>query len=761
MSEARLSESPIDATLCDAEPIHIPGAIQPHGIVLGISPSTLGISAVSANIFPAGNGNPRDLLGAPLAQVIDPASLDQVLAADLSPGHSARITRLCLAGHAGAPLRAVLHGHQDNILLEAEFSLPHPVPDAFDHFESFEGAILRLKKTPDVEATCQRLVDEIRRLTGHNRVMMYRFAADWTGEVIAESSDGRLPAFMGLHFPVSDIPAQARELYRHSVIRHIPDVGYEPVPVLSCDSDPIDLSRSGLRSVSPLHLAYLRNMGLGAAMSISVTQNGVLWGLVIGHHGTPSHVAAEHRQSSVLLTQLAAARFGLLEEARVARRSSAVKAVESAMLHDAARGGAGLDAVLRNGGTMLDMLGATGLALSSGGIVTTLGETPTGPKLQGLLAWLGEREAPVLAVDNLAAYYPLGAGMPEAAGLLAVPLGGAAQNLLVWFRKESKRVVHWAGEPIKAMELVGGEERQMPRRSFEPWPIEVRGRSRAWSPLDVAAANSLRDTVAEVVVRGSLDLVRMNAQLLRSNQELEAFSYVASHDLKEPLRQIEIFGTLLQRAFSRRETPPEKIERWFDGVLSSSRRLRVLIDDLASFARLGGESRPFAPADLNDAVRESLLNLETRMAEAGGTVHAEPLPVIMCDAMQIRQMLQNVIGNALKFRHPDRAPIVRISAHMLPASDDTRNASLPVISLRIEDNGIGFEARYGARIFEPFERLHGADQFDGSGLGLAICRKVVERHGGTITASSRPGLGSVFIINLALRPLPGQEATTP
>lgn len=757
-SEARLSDAPMDVKSCDAEPIHLPGAIQPHGIVVGIVPAKRAISAVSANIFPDGNGDPRDLLGAPLARLFGADNLDQLLAADLTPGHSVRVGRVCLAGREGAPLRAVLHHCEDIILLEAEFLPPQGAFDALDHVESLQDAILRLQTAADAQATCARLVEEIRGLTGHNRVMMYRFAADWSGEVIAESTDGQLPFFLGLHFPASDIPAQARALYGRFVARHVPDVGYAPVPLLQCAGEPIDLSPTSLRSVSPTHIAYLHNMGIGASMSISVLLNGVLWGLVICHHGTSLHVAPEDRQSSVLLTQLAAARFSLIEEAQIARRNTAVKAVETTLLHDAARGGEGRDTVLRNGGTMLEMLGATGLALCSSGIVTTLGIVPPANRLQRLLAWLAARETAVLAIDNLAEHYPPGAGMPEAAGVLALPLGGGEQNLLVWFRKETKRTVRWAGEPIK---IVSEGERPMPRRSFEPWPIEVHGRSRPWSSFDVGAASRLRDAVAEIVVRGSLDLVRMNAQLLRSNQELEAFSHVASHDLKEPLRQIEIFATLLQRAISRRDAAPEKVERWFDGVLSSCRRLRMLIDDLARFARMGGESRPWAPADLALMVRDVLLDLDTRIAEVGGTVHVAPLPVIVCDATQIRQMLQNLIGNSLKFRHPDRAPVVRIGAQMVPPPDDASDTQMPTISLRIEDNGIGFEASHGERIFEPFERLHAAEQYDGSGLGLAICRKVVERHGGTITAASRPGEGSVFIVNLALRPLPGQEATAP
>jgi light-regulated signal transduction histidine kinase (bacteriophytochrome) len=750
----------IDLTDCDREPIHIPGSIQPHGVLLGVSRQDFLVTAVSANLGPHCGATSASLLGKPLGSLIEPAGFDQIRTARPDPGQSVLIARLRLAGSAAPAWRAMLHGTETGFLLDAEQLAASADTDALDHFDRFHDALQTLQAAPTIDATCRSLVAEVRRLTGFSRVMLYRFAPDWCGEVIAEDSDGQMASYLGLHFPASDIPVQARALYTRNATRQIPDVSYSPVPVLHSSPGPVDLSASDLRSVSPIHLAYLRNMGVGAAMSVSLLRNGGLWGLVACHHPAAHHAAPEKIKSCLLLAQVAAARLALIEETELARRNGSFKSVETRLLQQAAMeedqpGSLPQAALLRdNSQDLLDLLGATGLVLRTGGVTSTLGEVPPGAALDALLRWLAGHCPHQFISDHLAADYPDAADLRPAAGLLAVKLGALPDDFIIWLRPEVTRAVTWAGTPIKLVERRDGQDILTPRHSFAAWTEQLRGRSRAWTTSDIVAANSLRDTLMEIVARRAAQIERLNQQLLRSNEELESFAYIASHDLKEPLRQIEMYGTLLQRAFGRVGDPAEKIERWFAGISTSSHRLRSLIDHLAEYSRLGSEARVLGPAKISVLVAEVLQDFSGPVAAHGCTIEIGELPIVMCDAIQLRQVFQNLIGNAIKYRHPDRPLVLRITATKLQA----KSADPAFIEFRVEDNGIGFETQHSEMIFRPFERLHSSEAYEGSGLGLAICRKIIDRHGGTIAASSRIGEGSVFTFTLPHRSAGDQEA---
>ncbi len=592
---------PLDLTTCDREPIHIPGFIQPHGVLFALKGADLRIAAVSANVATHFGHEAHTLLDTPLGQILHQDSLEAIKTALGRPGETpSRLAELHLHGASVSPWRAIVHTTQAGGLLEA--LLPHPdLPSygAGNQFELFEQATRRLQAAKDLTTICACLAAEVRRLTGYDRVMVYRFAADGSGEVLAEDNSGRVPSYLGLHFPASDIPAQARALYILNPEREIPDINYTPVPLVQVDPAPIDLSQAMLRSVSPVHVEYLRYMAVGASMSISILRGGALWGLVACHHRTAHFVAPELRQASVLLGQLAAWQLSVVEEAETARRGTGVKAIETILLRETTAGQDYREALLRNGDALLDLVQAGGFALSSGGSVTTVGTVPAEDDLPELLNWLSQQGPELFATDNLVAHYPPAAAMPDAAGILAVQLGGMAQNLIVWFRPEIARTVKWAGDPAKPVETKPGLDRLTPRRSFEIWTEDVRGRSRPWEPHEFAAANGLHDMIVDIILRRSLELEQMNAELSRSNEELEAFAFVASHDLREPLRQIETFGTLLRRALGDRAPPGSNLIRWFEGIQASSKRMRTLIADLTEYARLGRHAQPFRPTDLN------------------------------------------------------------------------------------------------------------------------------------------------------------------
>jgi PAS domain S-box-containing protein len=243
-------------------------------------------------------------------------------------------------------------------------------------------------------------------------------------------------------------------------------------------------------------------------------------------------------------------------------------------------------------------------------------------------------------------------------------------------------------------------------------------------------------------------------ELRRSNEELEKFAYVASHDLQEPLRKIQSFGDRLNSRA--RGSLDEAGNDSLDRILRAAGRMRRLIDDLLSLSRVSTKKRQPVSVDLNAILRDVLTDLEVVVTQAGASVEAGPLPTVLGDPVQMQQLFQNLIGNALKFRKPDEPVHLRITGGPVPGSNETP-VPLSLCELRFADNGIGFDEKYLDRIFQVFQRLHGRAEYEGTGIGLAICRKIVEQHGGSITAHSRPDQGSTFIVTLPLAPTIEQE----
>ncbi len=244
------------------------------------------------------------------------------------------------------------------------------------------------------------------------------------------------------------------------------------------------------------------------------------------------------------------------------------------------------------------------------------------------------------------------------------------------------------------------------------------------------------------------------AGLARSNGELEQFAYVASHDLQEPLRKIQAFGDRLRARF--RDQLDDQGRDYLDRVLAAAGRMRRLIEDLLALSRVTTKGQPFARVDLNVIAEGVISDLESRAQETGATIDVGPLPVIDADPTQMRQLLQNLVGNALKFHRPGVPPVVTVRAEVVPAADGPEDR--PLCRITVADNGIGFEEKYLDRIFQVFQRLHGRQEYEGTGVGLAICRKIVERHGGAITAHSTPGAGTTFVVTLpALQPTPTHD----
>lgn len=249
-------------------------------------------------------------------------------------------------------------------------------------------------------------------------------------------------------------------------------------------------------------------------------------------------------------------------------------------------------------------------------------------------------------------------------------------------------------------------------------------------------------------------LNRKAEELARSNAELEQFAFVASHDLQEPLRKIQAFGDRLKSKCDAANL--QEGRDYLDRMQSAAARMQTLIYDLLTFSRVISRTEPFVPINLNQVVSDIISDLEVRIEKTGGRVEVDELPTIEADATQMRQLLQNLIGNALKFHAPGKPPVVKVTSRLLPtqptsAEDETNQFGRQVCQISVSDNGIGFDEKYLEKIFAVFQRLHGRQEYEGTGIGLAVCRRIAERHGGSITAQSKPGEGATFLITLPLQ----------
>jgi two-component system sensor kinase FixL len=287
------------------------------------------------------------------------------------------------------------------------------------------------------------------------------------------------------------------------------------------------------------------------------------------------------------------------------------------------------------------------------------------------------------------------------------------------------------------------------RKDGSQFPVEI-----SLSPLEAEEGLLVSAAVRDISERKQAQerLEAFAEQLRRSNRELEQFASVAAHDLQEPLRKIQAFGDRLKSKCE--EALGDQGRDYLERMQSAAARMQNLIDDLLAFSRVTTKRKPFQPVDLGQVVKEVISDLEGRIQQTCGQVEVAAMPTVDADLLQMRQLFQNLMSNGLKFRRTEEPPVVKIEAKILGEMDRPFNGfghDCPLCQITVQDNGIGFEEKYLDRIFEVFQRLHGRQEYEGTGMGLAICRKIAERHGGTITARSQPGTGATFIVTLPVK----------
>ncbi|MCP3135736.1 ATP-binding protein [Pyxidicoccus xibeiensis] len=758
----RPSAPELDLTRCDREPIHLLGGIQPHGVLLAFREPDLTVAVVSANAEALLGVSPQALRGQPVTRVLDADTLRRVRA-----GTASGPVRVKVGGRACS---ALLHDSDGLAVLELE-----PLSDSTaeeDALAALHRLVSSLSRAHGTPALLQAAADAVRALTGFDRVMVYRFHADWHGEVLAESRGGGVDSFLGLHFPASDIPVQARALYTRNPLRLIADVNARTVPLeppaLPDTGRPLDLSGAALRSVSEVHLEYLRNMGVGASFSVSLLKDGALWGLIACHHLKPHAVSAARRQACEVLARLLSLQLSAEERGAEAASRARRAELQRRLVTQLGEGPALPAALESHGGLLLELTGASGAALLLGGALDAKGEdpehgdapllfgkTPSADEVRALAAWLTLEagQGTTFHTERLGALFPPLAGRADvAAGLLAVRLDPEAPRFVLWFRPEVERTVTWAGNPHKPAQAEPGHARLHPRGSFAAWREEVRGVSAPWTPEDVEAADAFRGGLAGVVLRHAAELARLSRALARSNAELESFSGTVGHDLQEPLRGIQQYTAFFLEDYGD-SLQPEGREQ-LQAVGGLARRTQGMLKNLFEYSRVGYVELAWGEVDMQEVVDEALAMISTRLEEGRVEVRLpRRLPRIACDAVRIRQVWANLLSNAAKYQAAEPRwvePGFFGPGEPRPAAADRFRA--PYVFF-VRDPGIGIPPQFHESIFEMFRRLHPAQAYGGgSGAGLAIARRLVRLHGGELWVDSAPHQGATFYFTLGRGP---------
>ena len=512
----------VDLTNCDREPIHIPGSVQPFGFLVALQ-SDFTICMASDNVEAYLGRGPTEIFGKPLQGIFAEAAISAVRTrVDYLAGPDAteRLFGVVLQD-GGKPFDIAIHLSGPYLVIEAEPSVIEPDVNSGELVRLMLG---RVRKTRGITALAQEAARQVTILTGFDRVMVYRFAADGSGEVLAEVAKAGLESFLGLHYPASDIPAQARTLYARNWLRIIADVNAAPVPLLSTathSASLLDLSMSTLRSVSPIHIEYLQNMGVGASMSVSILRDGKLWGLFACHHYSARHLSFERRTAAELFGQMFSWILETRErEAAVAYESRAQqiqeRLIEAAATHEHSR-----RAIFDFVDDYRKMIECDGIAIWSEGEIKLSGETPTEAEVKDLVAFIN-RTSPgriTASAEIVKVYAAGGAFRDRAAGFLAVPISRQPRDCLIFFRREVQRSVNWAGAPDKVYATGPHGPRLTPRKSFELWQEVVHGQSKPWTQADLHIAESLRITLLEVILQLA-DLAARERKGAQERQEL-------------------------------------------------------------------------------------------------------------------------------------------------------------------------------------------------------------------------------------------------
>jgi chemotaxis family two-component system sensor kinase Cph1 len=504
-----------DLTNCERELIHLAASIQPHGVLLVVDENSFKVLQATTNVDVLLGLAHDKVVQQPLSN-LSPALDQQVRQSIAASDLNIPVPIQCqMSGETGRrELAGHVHRHAaGGLILELEPTnkgaalVPQSGVDESTLLAVLADSVQQFSNASSINALADAAVQRYRELTGYDRVMVYKFDPDGHGKIIGEARNPRLDSLLGHHYPASDIPQRARELYIRNRVRVLVDVNYQPVPLMPrlypATNLDLDMSLCALRSMSPLHLQYLKNMGVTATLVISLVREGRLWGLIAAHHYSPRNLTASVRAAAEMLAEVLSTRIAAIENYAHAQVEILARRLEQRLIEATSTEGDWRLALFRNPHTLLQPLDATGAALFFGDSISTAGEVPSTPELRKLLEWVDEKAVALnpFSSSSVATSNPeLDSLTPIASGVLAVKLSTSKPDYLMWFRKEQLLTVTWAGDPSKP--VIGNDPLELsPRRSFAAWAEIVRGTALPWSSAELALARAIGAALIDIILQ--------------------------------------------------------------------------------------------------------------------------------------------------------------------------------------------------------------------------------------------------------------------
>ena len=759
MSQSGVGSENLRPSLVESELIHAPGSIQPHGVLLVLEELEFKVVQASSNTEDYLGICPEQLLGRSLQDLL---SLEQVqLLQRHAPKSNHQRVPLRLSWRVREQLRpfngGLFRSHHDLVLELEPAQLPQE--DSITNVQILLGrAIAHIKQTHSLPELLTVFIEEVRQLTGFDRIHIYQFDQQGAGEVVAETREDNLVPYLGLHFPAHDIPAQARQLYGLGGLRYIPDLAAPPavlVPALHPQTEhPLDLSRATLRSVDACCVEYHQNMGSAALLVTPILREQTLWGLLTCHHQTTKPVAYDVRVACELLTQVAASELESKLRQTDLIHQAQIHALQSDFLQAIAEADNFIDALIKPEKRLLSLVNAHGAAIFLGNEITLLGQTPTLEKTQQLIEWADREILENIYHTNALykIYPPAEAFTAIASGLLFLRISKVQRYGIFWFRPEVLKIVNWGGNPDNSIQTsAAGEPILCPRNSFNSWQEIVRHTSLPWHPYEINGALDLRNALVGIVLKKAEELAKLNQELQDSNQQLASFAYAAAHDLKEPLRGIYNYASILLEDYT--QILDEEGLDYLTEIQGFSQRTERLINALLRVSQLRQTELHLQLSDLNEILENAVEVVRASRTEIEFNVFiSQLLPHIECDPVLINEVFRNLISNAVKY-NDSAARHVEVGYHDSGYEATFReriNSPTSPLIFYVKDNGIGISETHLPEIFKLFKRLHPQELYGGgTGVGLAIVHQIVERHGGQIWVESSEDGGSIFYFTLA------------